>query len=303
MTNKIKILTGLIALEIIAIAFSFVSKDTQTSVNNSNSQTFALTDTVGVSRLVFGKNILQQNKAGKWTINEKHLADAPLMRQLFALLQKIDIKKPVSANLKAEIIAQIAKQGIDIQFGSANDLRQSFKIIGKEGECYAMRADGEVFVLYVPGYNISLSEVFYLSEGDWREKTVIASRFAGVKKVAISYTAKPQESFVIQRDSTFFKVEGISKLDTNMVGNYVDAFKSVRVFSFLDKPVIKDSLQKIEPYCVITLEDIDKEKSNTIKVFANKQSLYGILGKTDELVELEMRYFTRFLVRKKDFEK
>ncbi len=303
MTNKIKILIGLIALEIIAIAFSFVSKDTQTSVNNTNLQTFALTDTVGVNRLVFGKNVLQQNKAGRWTINEKHLADAPLMRQLFALLQKIDIKKPVSANLKAEIVAQIEKQGIDIQLGSADDLRQSFRIIGKEGECYAMRADGEVFVLYVPGYNISLSEVFYLAEGDWREKTIIASRFAGVKKVSITYTAKPQESFVIQRDSTFFKVEGISKLDTNMVGNYVDAFKSVRVFSFLDKPAIKDSLQKTVPYCVITLEDIDKEKSNSIKVFANKQLLYGILGKTDELVELETRYFTRFLVRKKDFEK
>lgn len=303
MTNKIKVLIGIIALEIIAIAFSFVSKDTKTSVNNNASQTFALTDTIGVNRLAFGKNILQQNKAGKWIINEKHLADAPLMRQLFALLQKIDIKKPVSANLKTEIIAQIEQKGIDIQFGSANDLRQSFKIIGKESECYAMRADGEVFVLYVPGYNISLSEVFYLTEGDWREKTIIASRFLAVKKVAISYTAKPQESFVIQRDSSFFKVEGISKLDTNMVGNYVDAFKSVRVFSFLDEPAIKDSLQKIEPYCIITLDDIDKEKSNTIKVFANKQLLYGILGKTDELVELETRYFTRFLVRKKDFEK
>jgi len=303
MTNKIKILIGIIAVEIVTIAFSFGSKEVQTSVGSIDSQTFALTDTVGINRIVFGKNVLQQNKGGKWTVNGKHLADAPLMRQLFALLQKIDIKKPVSDNLKAGVIAQIEKEGIDIQLSSDNEVRQSFKIVGREMECYAMHPEGNVFVLYVPGYNISLKEVFYLTEGDWREKTIMASRFLGIKKVAIDYTAKPEESFVIRRDSSFFKIQGVSKLDTNMVGNYVDAFKSVRVFSFLDKPSIKDSLQKLAPYCVISLEDIDKEKSNSIKVFANKQSLYGIIGKTDELVELEARYFTRFLVRKKDFEK
>lgn len=303
MTTKIKILIGIIAAEILMLAFSMGSKDSQTSVNSNDSQTFALTDTTGINRIVFGKNVLQQNKQGKWTVNEKYPADAPLMSQLFALLQKIDIKKPVSDNLKAQIVAQIEKEGIEIQLSSGSDVRQSFKIFGKEMECYAMHPEGDVFVLYVPGYNISLKEVFYLTEGDWREKTVIASRFLGVKKVAVTYTTKPQESFVIERDSSFFKILGVSKLDTNMVGNYVDAFKSVRVFSFLDKPSLKDSLQKIAPYCVITIDDIDKERSNSIKVFANKQSLYGIIGKTDELVELEARYFTRFLVRKKDFEK
>jgi hypothetical protein len=119
----------------------------------------------------------------------------------------------------------------------------------------------------------------------------------------LTYTDKPQESFVIERDSTFFKVQGINKLDSNMVGNYVDAYKNIRVFSFLDKPAMKDSLLKTQPYCIIEVEDIDKSKNNSIKVFTDKKQLFGILGKTEELVELEPRYFTRFFVRKKDFSK
>lgn len=303
MTHKIKILLGLIAVEIIAIAFSVGSSDKRTSLADNNLQQFALADSTGVNRFVFGKNALQINKEGKWAINEKYLADAPLMRQLFMLLGKIEIKKPVSQQMKAEVSEQIQEKGIDIQFFKSNVVSQSFKMLDKGGECYVLKPDGEAFVLYVPGYNVSLGEVFNLTEGDWREKTVIASRFLGLKKIALTYTEKPQESFAILRDSTFFKIDGISKIDTNMVGNYVDAFKSVRVFSFLDKSAFKDSLQKTTPYCLIEVEDIDRNKNNSIKVFTDKKTLYGIIGKTNELVALEPRYFTRFLVRKKDFEK
>jgi hypothetical protein len=303
MSNKIKILIGLIAVEVIAIAFSINSGDKRTSLTDNNLQQFALLDSTGVNRFVFGKNTLQKNPQGKWSINEKYEADAPLMRQLFELLEKIEVKKPVSDNMKKEILSRIKAQGIDVQFVKEGTAIQSFKMLGKEGECFVLLPDGEAFVLYVPGYNISLSEVFSMTEGDWREKTVISSRFLGLKRVAVTYPTKPQESFAIQRDSTFFKINGISKLDTNMVGNYVDAFKSVRVFSFLDNATLKDSLQKTQPYCVIEVDDINKERSNSIKIFADKQHIYGILAKTDELVELEPRYFTRFLVRKKDFEK
>jgi hypothetical protein len=303
MTPKIKILLGLIVIEIVAIVFSVSSNDRTTSLTNNNLQQFALIDSTGVNRFVFGENTLQRNEDGRWTINQKYWADAPLMRQLFMLLEKIEVKKPVSEQMKVEVSKQIQEEGIEIQFFKENMLSQSFKMIDREGECYVLKPDGEAFVLYVPGYNVALSEVFGLTEGDWREKTVIASRFLGLKKITLTYTEKPQESFTILRDSTFFKIDGITKIDTNMVGNYVDAFKSVRVFSFLENPAFRDSLLKTSPYCLIEVEDIDRNKNNAIKVFTDKKTLYGIISKTNELVALEPRYFTRFLVRKKDFEK
>lgn len=303
MSNKIKILLGIILVEIMAIAFSISTQSKQTSLNNNSLQQFALLDSTGVHRFIFGKNTLERNEVGTWIVNQKYTADAPLIRQLFQVLAKIEIKKPVSDNLKKEIGEQFRTQGIDIQILKEGKTVQSFKMLDRERECIVQKSDGEAFVIYVPGYNISLSEVFKLSEGDWRAKTVISSSFFGVKKIALTYTEKPQESFVIERDSTFFKVQGISKLDTNMVGNYVDAYNNIRVFSFLDKPAMKDSLLKTQPYCIIEVEDIDKSKNNSIKVFTDKKQLFGILGKTEELVELEPRYFTRFLVRKKDFAK
>lgn len=303
MSNKIKIWLGIILVEIIAIAFSINTNNKQTSMNDNSLQQFALLDSTGVHRFVFGKNILERNESGTWIVNQKYAADAPLIRQLFQVLAKIEIKKPVSDNLKKEIAEQLQAQGINIQILKEGKAVQSFKMLDRERECIVQKPDGEAYVIYVPGYNISLSEVFKLSEGDWRAKTVISSSFFGIKKIALTYTEKPQESFVIERDSTFFKVQGISKLDSNMVGNYVDAYKNIRVFSFLDNPSIKDSLLKTQPYCIIEVEDIDKSKNNSIKVFTDKKQLFGILGKTNELVELEPRYFTRFFVRKKDFSK
>ncbi len=303
MSNKIKILLGLILVELVAIAFAIRSDDKQTSMNDNSLQQFALLDSTGVNRFVFGKNILERNKAGVWIVNQKYSADAPLIRQLFQVLAKIEIKKPVSDNLKKEIATQFQEQGIEVQIFKEGKAVQSLKMLDKERECIVQKPNGEAYVLYVPGYNISLSEVFKLSEGDWRAKTVISSSFFGVKKIALTYAEKPQESFVIERDSTFFKVQGINELDSNMVGNYVDAYKNIRVFSFLDNPAMKDSLLKTQPYCIIEVEDIDKSKNNSIKVFTDKKQLFGILGKTEELVELEPRYFTRFLVRKKDFAK
>ncbi|SFE62618.1 hypothetical protein [Thermoflexibacter ruber] len=303
MSNKIKILLGIILVEIMAIAFSISIQSKQTSLNDNSLQQFAILDSTGVHRFIFGKNTLERNEVGTWIVNQKYTADAPLIRQLFQVLAKIEIKKPVSDNMKKEIAEQFKTQGIDIQILKEGKTVQSFKMLDIERECIVQKPDGEAFVIYVPGYNISLSEVFKLSEGDWRAKTVISSSFFGVKKIALTYTEKPQESFVIERDSTFFKVQGISKLDSNMVGNYVDAYKNIRVFSFLDKPAMKDSLLKTQPYCIIEVEDIDKSKNNSIKVFTDKKQLFGILGKTEELVELEPRYFTRFFVRKKDFAK
>ncbi len=303
MSNKIKVLIGLILVEVVAIAFAVHSDEKQTSMNDNSLQQFALLDSAGVNRFIFGKNILERNEAGIWIVNQKYAADAPLVRQLFQVLAKVEIKKPISDNLKKEIAAQFQQQGIKIQIFREGQAVQSFKMLDRNRECIVQKPDGEVYVLYVPGYNISLSEVFKLGEGDWRAKTVISSNFLGIKKIALTYAEKPQESFVIERDSIFFKVQGINKLDSNMVGNYVDAYKNIRVFSFLDNPTMKDSLLKTQPYCIIEVEDIDKSKNNSIKVFTNKKQLFGILGKTEELVELEPRYFTRFLVRKKDFAK
>jgi hypothetical protein len=304
MTNKIKILIGIIVLEIGLLAFSMQdSREYNSLASSSNLRQFALTDSAEVNGFVFGKNTLQKTAQG-WIINGKYPADAPLMRQLFLVLQKIEIKKTVSAQMKKDLAPQIEKQGIDIQFLKGNTPLQSFRMLNKNEECYiTLPTQGEAYVLYVPGYNISLSEVFNLTEGDWREKTVIATRFLSVKKIALSYADRPQDSFIILKDSTFFKVDGLSKLDSNMVGNYVDAFKNVRVFSFIDRPTFKDSLEKALPYCTLAIEGVISEQSNSIKIYTDRKSLWGIMGKTDELVELEPRYFTRFLVRKKDFEK
>jgi ribosomal protein L30/L7E len=303
MSNKIRILLVIIIAEIGLIGFSMNSKKEYNSLENNDLQQFALLDSAGVSTFIFGKNKLEKTPLGTWILNEKYTADIPLMRQLFLVLGKVEIKKPVSDQMKKDLVPQMKAQGIDIQFLKANTPHQSFQMLNRGGECYVMLPNQEMYVLYVPGYNISLSEVFSLTEGDWREKTIIATKFLSVRKVALTYPDKPNESFVIQKDSSFFRIDGVNKLDSNMVGNYVDAFKNVRVFSFLDKPAMKDSLQKVTPYCTIAIEGVLDEQSNTIKVYTDKKSLWGIVQKTNELVELEPRYFTRFLVRKKDFEK
>jgi hypothetical protein len=303
MTTKLKILLGIIAVQLVVLFLVLRSGGTNRASASAQASAFALTaDSAQVDKVVFGPNTLQR-RGGEWTINGNYPADPRLVRQLLDLLRKIEVKRPVAASQQDSLGQQLGKSGLKVEIFADGKIQNTYLVLGQGPDTYA-QAPGEGAVqLFMPGYSLVLHEVFAMPEGEWRHKTIISTGFTSLRTLRVRYPASPPDDFFLERDSGFFRVQGIRDLDSAMVFNYVNAYRSVNVLAYLPQPHLLDSLLKISPFAEIDLRAINERNDQLLKIYVNPEAMFGILEKTNELVALDPRYFTRFLVRQKDFGK
>jgi hypothetical protein len=264
-----------------------------------------------VDKIVFGKNVFQRQFGTVWTVNNKTSADPFMLEQLLIMLQKTAIKRTLTDNTKTEITNKINQEGTEIQYFAGKTLQKSFKIIGFENETFAKLADSEPFVIHTPAYKGQLHEIMNLPEKEWRNRTIISTGWNSLQSLEIKYLQKPEQNISIIFDSLlyketnqiFYKFQGISKLDSVMLFNYIKAFNGVRVSKYLENPALKDSLKLLQPYCVMTVADLNPKQGNTLKLYPTNNKMFAIAEKNDELMLFDMRYISGLLLRRKDFEK
>ncbi len=311
MTRKLK---GLIVLNIILlltiVGVSNWERHSRTIVAE-NLPGFALQDSAAVNQLIFGNNVFKKQKGKLWLINDKTPADVLMMEQLLTILQQIDIKRTLTDKSKASISQQIAKEGIAIKFFAADQLQKSFKILGIGNETYAQLPDSEPFVVHTPAHKAVLHEIMGLEEAAWQNRTLLSTGWNSLQNLSLTYPQKPEQSFAITFDSAlykkenqiFYQVRGVNKIDSLLLFNYIQNLNSVRAMRYLDNPALKDSLQKIQPFCIVSLEDLTTKNNNTLKLYANNQTMLAFSERNQAVALVDARYFTSFLLRKKDFEK
>jgi hypothetical protein len=302
MTTKIKVLLGIIAAQLGLIFFALYGREGGQG-SSASTPVFALaTDSAQVDQIVLGANTLRREPRG-WTINGQHPADARLIGQLLGVLRKIEVKRPVPPSQRDSVARRLAAQGMEVQVLAGGQPQNRYRALGIGPDTYAQVAGQPPVQLYLPGYHLNLHEVFALPAGEWRHKTLVATGFASVRALSVRYPENPADDFRIERDSGFYKVAGIGQLDSAMVVNYLGAYRSLNVAAYLDRPGLADSLQKAAPFAILQLQAISERNDLDLRVYVNQQRMLGLLGETGEVVALEPRYFTRFLVRKRDFGK
>jgi hypothetical protein len=310
-TKKIKYLLFLHVVLILAIGITIAWRTNDIDFQKNQLPNFALTDSAEVDKLVLGKMVLQRQFGTTWTMNNKTIADPFMVEQLLMMLQKTAIKRTLTDHTKNEITQKIANEGIEIQYFAGNVLKKSFKIIGFENETFAQLPSTTPYVIYTPAYKGLLHEILTLPEKEWRNRTLISTGWNSLQTLEVKYLKNPEQSFSIVFDSLlyktenqiFYKLSGVQKLDSVMLFNYVQAFNSVRIAKYLANAPLKDSLQKLPPYCILSVTDLNAKQNNTIKLYPTNNKMFGIVEKTDELVLFDMRYISGLLLRRKDFEK
>jgi hypothetical protein len=303
MTTKIKVLIGVIAAQLAFIFFSLTGQPEAGNRPAAQGAAFAITaDSASVDKLVFGKNVLQRQR-DQWTINATYPADPRLIRQLLDLMRKIEIKRPVADQQRDSVGKMLASQGANIQVYANGQRQNQYQIVGQGPDTYAQLPGQAPVSLFLPGHNLVLHEIFTMPEGEWRNKTIIATGFTSLRELWVRYPANPADDFHIRRDSGFYHVEGIKELDSAMVFNYLNAYQSVNVLAFLDNIKLRDSLGNVPHFAQLEVMAINERNDQTILIYVNRQRMLGVLTKTQEVVALDPRYFTRFLVRKRDFGK
>ncbi|TAE01259.1 MAG: hypothetical protein EAZ97_03485 [Bacteroidetes bacterium] len=297
MTLKIKILSAIIFFQIIAIIFSLQSSDQNSTLNLQNSD-FALDAQSEISKFEFGKIVLE--KEGEiWKVNQKYKADFPMVKELTSILQKMSIRKPVAENQISEIKEKIMNKGITVNVFSGENLLKSFKIYGQENQTFGMIGE-QPYLLYSQGFEIVLHQVFQMSELEWKDKNIFSLSWLGVRKIEMNYPKMEENSFKIAFDADSYKVEGVNRLDSVRVDQYLQQIANLRAAWFMENPVLQDSLSKTSPFCQIQIEDLSNEPQKQLDIYENPNGLFGILNKK-ELLMFDKRSLAKLLAKKTDF--
>lgn len=292
----------IIGLELVALGGWWYLRRAETSYPATEGENyFLLTDTAGINFIQLDTNIFERKNA-QWLLNQRYLADRPLLGELFTLMGKIEIQQLITGQEGQALGKEIDAQGKVVEFRKGNQVATRFKVWRVRGNTYALSSKSQYpAAIYIPGYSIDLYEAFTLPEGEWRNKNLVSTGWLGVRKVHIRYSETPEQNVLLQRQGEFYTVEGVKQLDSATVYQFVDNFRNFRVYTFIDNPALRDSLQKLIPFCQMEIETL--EGTIALQIYVNKKTgMFGITQPQGELVQLEPRYFSRFLMRRKDFE-
>jgi hypothetical protein len=299
-TKKIKILLGIIAVLILFIAASLY--ESPAGGRGEAAMRFALGDTLQIDSIRLGNQLIVRQGA-LWMLNNRYEADAPLVRQLLSVMTRMEVKKEVALPMQDTARAILQTQGWPVQVSRGKHTLLNFRVASFRDETIASDAsDQPVSVLHVPGYQIFLHEIFAMPEGELRNKTITSAGWPGIRSISIRYPEKPENNVSLKQSGDFYSVEGIdANLDSLMLYNYLEAYRNMRVYAYETRSGLADSLQKLQPFCYLSMTDLVEERSISLQIYAGANKLYALSNRHPEVLILEPRYFTRFFVRRKDF--
>ncbi len=304
MTQKTKILCGVILLELVLLAWAFVPKNNSTVEEKNTNFALSEDDQKQITRLEFDKITLQ--KEGKnWLLNDKYQADNQTVKDFFEILKRLEIKRPVANTEQQKLQENLMKNGIKFTAFSGEIPLLSFYVNGQDKSTFAILADAEqAFEVYVQGFDVVPYKVFEAQEIRWRNKIVMQTNWLSIKQLAVKYRDNPKDNFLIEFDSTFYKVAGVKDLDSARLYSYLKSFEQVRAFQLIDNLAVRDSLAQAVPYCTIELQDIDPNLNNTLQIYGNEYSVMGITSKSEYAFMFHpQRFIQTYLMPRRIFEK
>ncbi|MEM1137282.1 MAG: hypothetical protein AAGI07_15695 [Bacteroidota bacterium] len=300
--DKIKLLIAINIVLLSAVLFSLRSteKTTTLSINKEN---FTLADTIGINRIEIGNNVLEKVGVDKWRVNDKFDVQPDRMASLFAVLGRVEIKRPVpEANLN-EVKSLLNSTAFNVKIYKDGTLLKQYQLAGEKDETFARDATTSLpYIIYIPGYFVNIYSLFNIAENDWRDKRIMFTTWRTLQNLAINYNNNPSSNLNISFDSAFYKVEGISKLDSAKLYSYIQQYQGFEVERFPSaQEDLKRNLSDSSPFCVMILNDLYESRNNRLTIYPNDSTVYGISEKTGEVVQMNRAMLRNFLVSKDEF--
>jgi len=302
MTGKIKFLIILNFVLLAGILVSLRSSEPQTTLK-TDVALFAVQDTANVDRVQINDHVFE--KAGSdWQLDQQYKVQPSMMRSLLAILSRVEVKRPAPEMQLPGIREDLQQDGISVEVYSNGNPVKSYTIAHDSLATYAsIPQNSEIFEVYIPGYNINIGQLLQINEQEWRDRRVLVTTWRTLQSLQMQYTGDEKNSFSIEFDSIFYRVNGIQQLDSAKLYTYIQQFQDFSVSQYLPgKNDLKSKLEQTEPFLVITLNDMVSDRNNVLELYAtNEEILYGISRKTGEVVLVDRRELNRFLVAREEF--
>lgn len=301
------ILTGLVA--------AFVLFKDSTFNNNEPSSLKISTDSASLNKitLLFDTQSTVLTKGdNNWQVNGKYKARPTLIQNIVIALSKVEVKRLVAEENKKKIIDLLKQKGVRVNI-EGDEWNKKFLISSNDNDAnssyYLEEGSSEPYIVYVPGITGDMAILFKMTEVKWRNRALFVSTPMSMQKVAVSYPEHKSSNVEIKWNSDkTFQIEGVNKVDTSKIINYLSQFEQVNVDSYVyeNKDTIMASMRKNLPKVIIEVADLVPSGSHKLSIYnesKDPKAIYAIVEPENELVTMSPETLYRILVRKDFFEK
>lgn len=289
----------LVVLGVLVLANLFVGFwQPGASRSDYDAHLFATLDTASVSELEIKSsefNVALERVGSKWILNKTYDVDRTFIKILFNVLNRVQVKRPVSKSQNSEIAQRIGQSGQQVHigdrhFGVGSNLQRTRTYFQMEG-------DEQVYEVEIPGYRDFIGGIFQLRPDQWRSRVVIDASWRTIQALKADYSTSDDKDFKIYFEDKFFKIPGVAALDSNKVVSYLNEFQNLQANERISAGRFAryDSLVVTPPQLTITLEDINLRKPYSLYIYSK------LPGERIHLVkdsEEEMMVFTEKKIRK-----
>ena len=289
MKRQTKLLLIVIALLLVAnISVLMLGKESKGL--SYDDQLFAVQDTSSVTSITIGSVSLTKEK--QWKVGDNP-ADPAFVDHLLNILQKVRIKKPVGATDK----------GITVKINK----KEHFKFTSNPTKTKTFFAkNGNGYEVEIPGFSDYLGGIFELDKDQWRDRLVLNGSGRTIQRLRLDYLDSDKDDFQIQFKEDFFEIDGISKIDTATMMNYLNQFQYFQANERISPGRIPgmDSLVNTKPLAMLTLDDIKFEDSISLTLFPRKEQdgFHLAQDSNGEMIAIDNIRAQRILIKKSDFE-
>lgn len=300
---KLQLLALLAVVLLLAIFFAIPSQSSSSDKSLINETKYALEDTTGITKLVLGQQTLSQSitNSSEWLMNNEFVVDQEMIASLWAIMQRIEVKKPVSESIKEEVINAFLVNGINVQVFKGENQIRNYKVCTHEGETYAMQEEStSPYSIYIPGYYLQIRNIFDIRPYEWQDRTLLATTPNTFRSLSVSYPQNEKESFTIDFTGKTFKMRELAEADTNKIYDYLPYFSQVMGEQYVKNDKLQDSLKNSSPIAIFLLNDIRSETPQKLEIYTARGK-YFVLFKNQlvlfspQLADLILRTKTDFV--------
>lgn len=237
-----------------------------------NAGMFAIQDTARIDKITMGSggvSMLLQKVDGVWQLNDQYKAEQNIVRVLLAILKDVQVVRKVPKSQAKALAGEVMTKGVLVEISGEGKLLRSFYAAGNDNKTvsYMMAAGAsQPMIVNIPGYESYVAGIFEIPQNDWRDRTILSTNWRTLQKLDMQYRQFPEYDFTIEFKFNFLSIDGIDRLDTARMMDYIEQFNFLQADRFLDRGQNEkyDSLLRTPETVSLSISDINAANSKTI---------------------------------------
>lgn len=289
---RIYILVGVL-LALVAVTYWLLTRDETTSKAQFSGLSFAIPasaqpDSIALAHRGQLNFLLLENQ--NFYFNGSYRAKPALQEAFLAILKQMEVKRPVSKKVHANLLTAIDSAGVQVKVYEQGVLLKHFELWGdrsKEATYIKEPGKDSIYLVTIPGHSVYVADIFFYEANQWRNNALFASTWRSLNQLSVTFPKTPEQDFSVEFGEDFFHIPGLEAFDTLVLLDYLETFSNITITRYLpEQQKVLDSLLNIEPALTVKIDDLDTANANVLHFYPGETEQHKnqvlVIGKDRE---------------------